>query len=167
MGVHVVNTHFDDRGTVSRAKASAIILDELDDVFATGDLVLLTGDLNSETDEDGYRVLTNLYVRARVPISCLAWYSRYATSQPERDRIAFLDTHEEVASASARRRSEPQLPFPRPHQPIGVPAVHGVYGYNSTFTDFASGDKPEKDKIIDFVMLADNQAGWNGAWHPV
>lgn len=57
--VHAINTHFDDRGVVSREKASGVILERLAPLMAKGELILLTGDLNSEDSEGGYRVLTD------------------------------------------------------------------------------------------------------------
>jgi hypothetical protein len=62
----VLNTHWDDRGIVSRAESAALILKLVEEEVlepcrvrnAAEPLVVLLGDLNSVAEEKGYQVLT-------------------------------------------------------------------------------------------------------------
>lgn len=51
-----MNTHLDDQGVVARRKSAEIIVDRANKFLSTGeyDGVLLTGDFNSEPNEDAY-----------------------------------------------------------------------------------------------------------------
>lgn len=83
-------------------------------------------------------------------------------------RTAFLDAHREVRLASENRSAvfaPPQVPFPQPGE-HAVPLLHGLFGESGTFTAFATSPDGEKNSTIDFVMLADNEAGWSGASLP-
>ena len=44
--VHVVNTHYDERGLEARAHSSTLILKQLREAINSDDLVILLGDLN-------------------------------------------------------------------------------------------------------------------------
>ena len=55
----VMNTHLDDQGVIARQKSAEIIVDHTNKLLASGkyDGVLLTGDFNSEDNEDAYRTI--------------------------------------------------------------------------------------------------------------
>ena len=55
----VMNTHLDDQGVVARRKSAELIVDRANTLLRTGKYegVLLTGDFNSEAQEDAYKTI--------------------------------------------------------------------------------------------------------------
>ncbi|KIM31127.1 hypothetical protein M408DRAFT_327418 [Serendipita vermifera MAFF 305830] len=55
----VMNTHLDDQGVVARQKSAEIIVDRTNALLSSGkyDAALLTGDFNSESNEEAYRTI--------------------------------------------------------------------------------------------------------------
>ena len=55
----VMNTHLDDQGVLARKKSAEIIVDRTNALLASGNYegALLTGDFNSEANEDAYRTI--------------------------------------------------------------------------------------------------------------
>lgn len=97
----ILNTHWDDRGPLSRTKAAEIILEQvrLRGLGTEGKLVVLLGDLNSPMEEEGYRTLTG-------------W--RYAQEKPWGEkRLSFGDARLGLAVAEVGARGE------------GGPLLHG------------------------------------------
>ena len=131
--IFVLNTHFDDRGRISRQKASEIILEKLRPIMNTivsgkSPLVVVMGDLNSPANEEGYQVLTgHRYVRGR-----------------QADPNTFLDSRH----AMLNRTSSSCLSLAAQN-----PLLSRSYGCNGTFTDFRA---KSQGGIIDFVLIADN-----------
>lgn len=133
--IYVLNTHYDDRGEVSRAEASKIVLSRLrlltqsSNDTSSPPLILLLGDLNSPPDEDGYRILTGYrYTTGGSPINGTMLDARHL--QPYRSVNGTVSLEASLLSA-------------RP------------YGSNMTFTGFSSGANPQP---IDFILFADNGA---------
>lgn len=54
-----MNTHLDDQGVLARQKSAEIIVDRTNKLLASGkyDGALLTGDFNSEDNEEAYRTI--------------------------------------------------------------------------------------------------------------
>lgn len=137
----VLNTHFDDRGLLSRTESAKLILHRLASLLAhegATKLVVLLGDLNFPSWEEGYQILTG---------------ARYAPLSVERPKgPSFVDTRHELELAS--RANEGGL-------------LHSPFGDLHTFTGFARTDTPV---IIDVVLLGDNGAlksGGGKGWRSV
>lgn len=54
-----MNTHLDDQGVLARQKSAEIIVDRTNTLLASGQYegALLTGDFNSESNEEAYRTI--------------------------------------------------------------------------------------------------------------
>ena len=129
----VLNTHFDDRGRISRQKAAEIIRKKLGPVARSNidgkySLVVLMGDLNSPASEEGYQVLTGY---------------RYVKGRPE-GIDTFMDSRHALVKRAVKKPSSRNLP---------EPLLHRAYGSQGTFTDFRARSD---GGIIDYIMLADN-----------
>lgn len=118
--VFVLNTHFDDRGLVSRAKAAEVILQHVNALKQDGHLVVLVGDINSPAREQGYQRLTG----GRYPTPGSA-------AVPPFDGITFLDTAKEMDRAV-----------------IGQAGLFRPYGEHNTFTGFQPSDKADVIDVV-------------------
>jgi endonuclease/exonuclease/phosphatase family metal-dependent hydrolase len=136
--VFVVNTHYDDQGEAARRHSSQLILRRLKPVLAEAGpsaLVILTGDLNSRPEDDGYRILTaHRYDRDH----------RASLSSGH----AFIDTRHELARAPLLKDDDGRSN--REGQLLSKP-----YGQTNTWTGFDVG---EERMVIDFILAADNGA---------
>jgi endonuclease/exonuclease/phosphatase family metal-dependent hydrolase len=132
----VVNTHYDDQGAAARQHSSELILRRLGPALAeagSSALVILTGDLNSRPEDDGYRILTG---------------HRYDPDARTSKGHAFLDSGHELARAPKLKTEGGQAG--REERLLSKP-----YGQRNTWTGF---DPREERMLIDFVLAADNGA---------
>lgn len=135
----VANTHWDDRGVLSRTESAGVILDQIDKLVKAGkiktdQLVILVGDLNSPDWEDGYRRLTGDRYNNDS--------SGYNEPEAKEQRTTFLDSRHSL-----------QLAQPRSVSLRGTPLMHSRYGELSTFTGFTV---PPQTGIIDVILHLDN-----------
>lgn len=108
---YVLNTHYDHMGLKAREQSSKLILYKLKPLmkeYINGKppLIIMTGDLNSPPDEEGYQVITG---------------HRYVSKGGRADASTFYDTRHELRTRGDRK---------------GIPLQRKPYGSNSTFTDF-------------------------------
>jgi hypothetical protein len=144
----VLNTHYDDRGTVARKKSSELIVAKLNRIMADSGpdgahnkLVVVLGDLNSSASQDGYQILTGhryagtapLYTPTRLPVT-------YNTP------ITFLDSRHTLL-----RRGSTDITSA--NQTSGSPVLGAPFGEHFTYTGFSAGSK---QTLIDYILLADN-----------
>lgn len=141
----VLNTHYDDKGVVARAKSSEVILDRIENLVRGDEennldrreprLVVVMGDLNSQPGSEGYQVLTG---------------GRYqdtssSTSIPvkKEGNLSFLDTRHELRlrPASSRPHELNLLNSPFPQSRL------------ETFTGFSTSQAWE---IRDYMFVAHN-----------
>ena len=108
---YVLNTHYDHIGLKAREESSKLILYKLrslmkDKINGKPPLIIMTGDLNSPPDEEGYQTITG---------------HRYAKVNGRADPDSFYDTRHELLTRGNH---------------TGLPLQRKMYGTNSTFTDF-------------------------------
>ncbi|WWD16477.1 hypothetical protein CI109_100903 [Kwoniella shandongensis] len=128
--IHAINTHYDHRGLVARARSSLLIRSQIhrwvgkvekqENVSEPG-VILLFGDFNSPPHEDGYRNITSLH-----PLP---------SNQPS---YTFLDTFTHFSTRKYNDESSPVQTRP--------------YGPVHTYTDFAPPGSRNATRI-DFIML--------------
>lgn len=109
---YVLNTHYDHMGLKAREESSKLILYKLlplmkDNIDGKPPLIIMTGDLNSPPDEEGYQTITG---------------HRYVSPGARADAHSFYDTRHELLTRGDR---------------TSVPLQRKPYGSNSTFTDFS------------------------------
>lgn len=108
---YVLNTHYDHVSLKAREESSKMILNKLqplmkDYINDKPPLIVMTGDLNSPPNEEGYQTITG---------------HRYLAKGTSGDPNTFCDTRHELLSRGDR---------------LGIPLQRRPYGSNSTWTDF-------------------------------
>lgn len=111
---YVLNTHYDHMGPKAREESSKLILYKLrplmkEYINGKPPLIIVTGDLNSPPNEEGYQTITG---------------HRYVSKGARADANTFYDTRHELLTRGDR---------------TGIPLQRKPYGSNSTFTDFTLG----------------------------
>jgi len=143
----VLNTHYDDRGTLARMRSSELIIAKLNQVMTDmgphgghNKLVVVLGDLNSPASEQGYQVLTG---------------HRYVGTGPAHTPTQLPITHNPITFLDSRhaliRRSPTNITATIPMS--YSPALGAPFGEHFTYTGFSSSSR---QTLIDYILLADN-----------
>lgn len=134
----VLNTHWDDKGVVARAESAKLIRARAASLAGSGNLVVLTGDLNSPATEKGYQILTG---------------RRYSTAKDSDTKPAFCDSRHELVTAGRAGHGGGN------GGRVSGARQHAAYGERHTFTGFVADAEPS---LIDFIMPLDNSAFVSG-----
>lgn len=140
---YVLNTHYDHMGIKARGESSKLILYKLRSLMKESSngkapLIIMTGDLNSPPDEEGYQTITG---------------HRYVKAGTKADPHTFYDTRHELLTRGNH---------------TGIPLQRKPYGTNSTFTDFSlygrKGYNIDFVLVADNGAVKDASGKGNGHW---